>query len=141
MILSAPNFAKRKRMEQAEDSSPDPSSSACEIQISRGFAETISPEKCFRKTESALFRHLPEYLEGRTPKKNVLSTFKKNFTPRQIKKAREHFSLVLPRKRGSGGTIRAYDLVSSHHARGACALVRLMFEKGSSKVYDYSTKI
>jgi hypothetical protein len=30
-FLSAPNFAKRKRMEQAEDSSPDPSSSACEI--------------------------------------------------------------------------------------------------------------
>ena len=35
----------------------------------------------------------------------------------------------------------AYDLVESHHARGACALVRLLFEKGSSKVYDYSTTI
>ena len=33
----------------------------------------------------------------------------------------------------------AYDLVESPHARGACALVRLLFEKGSSKVYDYST--
>jgi len=78
-------------MEQAEDSSPDPSSSACEIQISRGFAETIPPEKCFRKTESALFRHLPEYLEGRTPKKNVLSTFKKNFAPAKSKKQETFF--------------------------------------------------
>ncbi len=40
-----------------------------------------SPKNSFAKTSSALFRHLPEYLEGRTPKKNVLSTFKKNFTP------------------------------------------------------------
>ncbi|MDO8585116.1 MAG: hypothetical protein Q7R85_03280 [bacterium] len=78
-------------MEQAEDSSPDPSSSACEIQISRGFAETIPPEKCFRKTESALFRHLPEYLEGRTPKKNVLSIFKKNFTPAKSRKQETFF--------------------------------------------------
>ena len=66
-------------------------------EISRGFAETISPEKCFRKTESALFRHLPEYLEGRTPKKNVLSTFKKNFTPPPPnQESKRHFSLVLP---------------------------------------------
>ena len=33
--MSAPNFAKRKRMEQAEDSSPDPSSSACDIRIQK----------------------------------------------------------------------------------------------------------
>src|SRR3989344_2793137 len=38
-----------------------------------------SPKNSFAKTSSALFRHLPEYLEGRTPKKNVLSIFKKNF--------------------------------------------------------------
>jgi len=32
------------------------------------FCGILSPENCFRKTSSALFRHLPEYLEGRTPK-------------------------------------------------------------------------
>ena len=45
------------------------------------FWQILSPKNSFAKTSSALFRHLPEYLEGRTPKKNVLSTFKKNFTP------------------------------------------------------------
>jgi len=77
--MSAPNFAKRKRMEQAEDSSPDqkyfsteksfspasrrrapalrsyashPPPPLAKSEDSRGFAETISPEKCFRKTES-----------------------------------------------------------------------------------------
>ena len=36
----------------------------------------------FRFAESVLKPHaLPEYLEGRTPKKNVLSIFKKKFTP------------------------------------------------------------
>jgi hypothetical protein len=65
--------------------------------ISRGFAETIPPENCFRKTESALFRHLPEYLEGRTPKKNVLSTFKKNFTPAKSEKQETFFFGVAER--------------------------------------------
>ena len=45
------------------------------------FWQILSPKNSVAKTSSALFRHLPEYLEGRTPKKNVLSTFKKNFTP------------------------------------------------------------
>ena len=40
----------------------------------------LTPKNSFAKTSSTLFRHLPEYLEGRTPKKNVLSTFKRNFT-------------------------------------------------------------
>jgi hypothetical protein len=34
---------------------------------------------------------LPEYLEGRTPKKNVLSIFKKNFTPAKSKKQETFF--------------------------------------------------
>ena len=45
-----------------------------------------SPKNSFAKTSSALFRHLPEYLEGKTPKKNVLSTFKKKFIPAKSKK-------------------------------------------------------
>jgi hypothetical protein len=43
--LSAPNFAKRKRMEQAEDSSPDPSSSACEIRNEPRFCGNHIPRK------------------------------------------------------------------------------------------------
>src|SRR3989338_4193867 len=80
------------------------------------FWQIFSPKNSFAKTSSALFRHLPEYLEGRTPKKNVLSTFKKNFTPAKTKKKREIFFWGCREKRGSGGTIRAYEAVSSHHA-------------------------
>ncbi len=65
--------------------------------ISRGFAETIPPENCFRKTESALFRHLPEYLEGRAPKEKHPFLFQKKFHPRQIRNARSVFLSGLPR--------------------------------------------
>jgi len=50
------------------------------------FCKILSPKNSFAKTSSALFRHLPEYLEGRTPNKNVLSIFKKNFTPDKSRK-------------------------------------------------------
>ncbi len=45
------------------------------------FCQILSPKNSFGKTESA-FRPatLPEYLEGRTPKENTLSFFKRNFT-------------------------------------------------------------
>jgi len=88
--------------------------------ISRVFCEILSPKNSFAKTSSALFRHLPEYLEGRTPKKNVLSFFKKNFTPAKSGKQGTFFFGVAEALRGSGGTIRAYEAVSSYHARGAC---------------------
>src|SRR3989344_2797402 len=81
------------------------------------------PKNSFAKTSSALFRHLPEYLEGRTPKKNVLSIFKKNFTPAKSKKQETFFFGVAEALRGSGGTIRAYDSVSRRHARGACDII------------------
>src|SRR3989344_6001809 len=60
------------------DSSPDPSSARtkCKKQISLGFAKIQSPENSFRKTESELKpRHLPEYLEGRTPKRKMSFPF------------------------------------------------------------------
>ena len=86
--------------------------------MSRVFCKILSPKNSFGKTSSALFRHLPEYLEGRSPKKNTLSFFKRNFTPRQIRNARGVFSFgVAEALRGSGGAIRrAYDLGQSHHA-------------------------
>ena len=43
--------------------------------------------------------------------------FQKKFHPRQIKKARNIFLWCCREKRGSGGTIRAYDSIQSHHAR------------------------
>ena len=87
------------------------------------FWQILSQKNSFAKTSSALFRHLPEYLEGRTPKKNVLSIFKKNFTPAKSRKQETFFFGVAEALRGGGGTIRAYDLVSSHHALRACHII------------------
>ncbi|MFH0972637.1 MAG: hypothetical protein V1768_01410, partial [Patescibacteria group bacterium] len=87
------------------------------------FWQILSPKNSFAKTSSALFRHLPEYLEGRTPKKNVLS-FLEEIGRAQIRKARNIFSFWGCRvKRGSGGTMRAYDLVSGHHALRAWHII------------------
>jgi len=47
-------------------------------------------------------RHLPEYLEGRTPKKNVLS-FLEETGRAQIRKARNIFLWCPPSPRGGGG--------------------------------------
>ena len=47
-------------------------------------------------------RHLPEYLEGRTPKKNVLS-FLEEIGRAQIRKARNIFLWCPPSPRGGGG--------------------------------------
>src|SRR3989344_4569684 len=61
------------------------------------FWQILSPKNSFAKTSSALFRHLPEYLEGRTPKEKLPFLFQKKFPPRQIKKARSVFLSGLPR--------------------------------------------
>ena len=66
-------------------------------------------------------RHLPEYLEGRTPKKNVLSIFRKNQS-RANPKSKRHFSLVSAEALRGGGGASSFAL-----------------EVGSSKVYNYST--
>src|SRR3989338_1398083 len=60
--------------------------------IRRGFAKSFPPENSFGKTESALKPHaLPEYLEGRTPKKKDLSIFKKKSTPAKSTKQETFF--------------------------------------------------
>ena len=83
-----------------------------------------SLKNSFAKTSSALFRHLPEYLEGRTPKRKISFPFSEKIGRAQIRKARNIFSFWGCRvKRGGGGTIRAYDLVSSHHALRACDII------------------
>src|SRR3990167_3781374 len=60
------------------------------------FWQILSPKNSFAKTSSALFRHLPEYVEGRTPKENVFSIFKKTFPPAKSKK-QETFFLKMER--------------------------------------------
>ena len=60
--------------------------------ISRVFCEILSPKNSFAKTSSALFRHLPEYLEGRTTKEKRPFHFRKNH-PRENQKKQGVFFL------------------------------------------------
>ena len=61
------------------------------------FWQILSPKNSFAKTSSALKPHaLPEYLEGRTPKKNVLS-FLEEIGRAQIRKVRNIFLWCPPR--------------------------------------------
>jgi len=90
--------------------------------ISRVFCEILSPKNSFRKTESALVPPPARILGGQNPKKkNVLSILEK-ITPAKIRKSKEHFFFLgLPSEaRRWWGFRGAYDLVESHHARGAC---------------------
>jgi hypothetical protein len=41
----------------------------------------LTPQNSFGKTESALFRHLPEYLYGQNTKEKCPFLFRRNFTP------------------------------------------------------------
>src|SRR3990170_8731824 len=62
----------------------------------------------FSFAESVLKPHvLPEYLEGRTPKKNVLSIFKKNFTPAKSRKQETFFFGVAGVLASARGFLRA----------------------------------
>ena len=93
--------------------------------FSLGFAKSKTPEKKFGKTESALKPHaLPEYLEGRTPKEKHPFLFQEKIHLRQIRNARSVFSFGVAGVLASAwGFLRAYDLVSLHHARGACDII------------------
>ena len=86
----------------------------------------LSPRKkdC-RFAESVLKPHaLPEYLEGRTPKEKHPFLFQKKLHPRQIRNVRSVFSFGVAGVLASAwGFLRAYDLVSLHHARGACDII------------------
>ena len=117
--------------------------SVCDIriqkQMSRSFGKSFPQKIVLPKLRPHCSATCLNTWKAEPQKEKCPFHFQEKFHPRQIKKARDIFLWCCRVKRGSGGTIRAYDLVSSHHARGACALVSLMFEKGSSKVYDYST--
>src|SRR3989339_928384 len=73
-------------------------------------------------------RHLPEYLEGRTPKKNVLS-FLEEIGRAQIRKARNIFSFWGCRvKRGGGGAFVERTLLVRATTRSARAISRDCFQ-------------
>ena len=109
-----------------------------------------SPKNSFAKTSSALKPHaLPEYLEGRTPKEKHPFLFQKKFHPRQIRNARSVFSFGVAGVLASAwGFLRAYDLVSSHHALRAwhiicfeskCELGTIQTPIRNSKVFSVDT--
>src|SRR3989338_3827990 len=90
------------------------------------FWQTLPPPKnSFAKPSSALKPHaLPEYLEGRTPKRKHPFLFQEKIHPRQIKNARSVFSFGVAGVLASAwGFLRAYASVSLHHARGACEVI------------------
>src|SRR3989344_4744369 len=70
-FLSAPNSPKTKRGANGKFL---PNPLLCHLRHPNSkinepkFWQVLSPKNSFAKTSSALFRHLPEYLEGRTPK-------------------------------------------------------------------------
>jgi hypothetical protein len=82
-------------------------------------------KKDFRFAESVLKPHaLPEYLEGRTPKEKHPFPFQKKFHPRQIRNARSVFSFGVAGVLASAwGFLRAYALVSLHHALRECHII------------------
>ena len=139
MWIPPPNPPKQKE-EQMENSSPNPSFSICNFriqqQISRSFGKSFPQKNSFAKTSSALFRHLPEYLEGRTPKEK--RPFLKNFTPAKSRKQGVFFF------RGCRGSARQWRNDTS--VRGSLEPPRaprvrlvLSFKKSSSKWYNDTT--
>src|SRR3990167_6687390 len=97
-----PEFRQKKSAEQAEDSSPNPSSSACDIRIqkriSRGFAKSF-PQKIVLAKPSPHFAppHCPNTWRAEPRKKNTLSFFKRNFPPAKSRKQGVFFLSGLPR--------------------------------------------
>jgi len=117
------NFPKTPSPKPAHIHSPDPFLRAGN---SVSVLPNPNPQKnSFGKTESILKPHaLPEYLEGRTPKEKHPSLFQKKFHPRQIRNARSVFSFGVAGVLASAwGFLRAYDLISLHHACGACDII------------------
>ena len=61
------------------------------------FCKILPPKNSFGKTESALFRHLPEYLEGRTPKEKHPFLFQEKIHPAKSEMQGVFFLSGLPR--------------------------------------------
>ena len=102
MYLSIYEKKKESRRNPARIHSPNPFLRAGN---QPKFWQPLSPKNSFAKTSSALKpHHLPEYLEGRTPKEKHPFLFQEKFHPRQIRNARSVFSFgVAEALRGGGG--------------------------------------
>ena len=96
LFFVRPEFRQMKRMEQAEDSSPDPSSSACEIRNQSRFCGNHSPRKLLPQNRVRIIVPPPaRILGGQNTKEKCPFHFQEKFTlPNQ--KSKRHFSLVLP---------------------------------------------
>jgi len=88
------------------------------------FCQILPPENSFGKTSSALAPPPAQSIEGRTPKKNVLSFLEEKIGRAQIRKARNIFLWCPPYSAGGGADL----------------FVQFPLEKSSSKVYNYSTR-
>ena len=126
-FLSAPNFAKTKRGANGKFL-PKPLLFHLRLpnskKISRVFCEILSPKNSFRKTSSALFRHLPETLRAEHQRK-MSFPFQEKFHPRHIRKARNIFLWCCRVKRGSGGTIHWSSGLSAKYIRTLSNMHRL----------------
>ena len=95
----------------------------------RDTASAVSRSGRWAVTEFAFAPTPAQKLLGRTPKRKMSFPYQKKITPAKIQRSKRHFFfLVLPSvARRWRGVRRAYDLISHHTARGACALPTLLF--------------
>ncbi len=123
-LFVAENFPKKRIQNPARIPPQTPPAGGKSAEAKR---KILSPrKKDFRFAESVLKPHaLPEYLEGRTPKEKHPFLFQKKIHPRQIRNARSVFSF------GVAGVLAS--------AWGFGSFVQFPLEKGSRKVYNYST--
>src|SRR3989344_3952787 len=84
------------------------------------FCGNHSPRKMLPQNRVRIVPPPARILGGPNTKEKCPFHFQKKFHPRQIKKARNIFLWCCREKRGSGGTIRAYEAASSHRALRAC---------------------
>jgi len=89
------------------------------------FWRILSPKNSFAKTSSALVPPPARSIEGRVPQKNVLILLEEKVRRAQKEISGEHF----PAGYASGAS-----------GGGADSFVQFPLEKGSRKVYNYSTK-
>ena len=121
-FFNAAEFPKTPSPKPARIHSPDPFLRAGKF--SRVFAKSFPPENSFGKTESALVPPPARILGGQNTKEKCPFLFRRNWS-RANPKSKEHFSLVSAEALRGGG--------------GADSFVQFPLEKGSRKVYNYST--
>ena len=126
-ITSLPNSPKTKRGANGKFL-PQPFS-ICDIQIqkqiSQSFGKSFPQKIVLPKLRPHCSATCPDTWRAE-PQKKMSFPLSRKISPPPNQESEECFSFgVAEALRGSGGTIRAYDLVSSHHALRACALASI----------------